>query len=115
MGYWFTMNITDFLATGDVAAALAECSDPGSFHLKKFSKTSGLAKKSTEEITKIFAILDDDQSGFIEKSELKLFLRYFCPQARELSDTETDSFVSTGDVDGDGRINCVEFQSLITT
>ncbi|GCB85652.1 hypothetical protein scyTo_0026343, partial [Scyliorhinus torazame] len=44
---------------------------PGTFHLKKFSRTSGLAKKSAEEIEKIFAILDNDKSGFIEKRELK--------------------------------------------
>ncbi|XP_067830409.1 parvalbumin beta-like [Heptranchias perlo] len=111
----FTMKVTDFLAAGDVTAALTECNDPGSFHLKKFSKTSGLAKKSAEEIKKIFDILDNDNSGFIEKDELKLFLQYFCPEARALSDSETDSFVSDGDVDGDGRIDFSEFQSLITT
>ncbi|XP_041033663.1 parvalbumin, thymic CPV3-like isoform X2 [Carcharodon carcharias] len=110
----FTMKITDFLAAGDVAAALAECNDPGSFQPKKFSKTSGLAKKSAEEIKKIFAILDDDRSGFIEKSELKLFLQCFCPEARILSDSETDSFVLNGDVDGDGRIDFSEFQNLLT-
>ncbi|XP_067875915.1 parvalbumin, thymic-like [Heterodontus francisci] len=111
----FTMKITDFLAAADVTAALSECNDPGSFHLKKFSVTSGLAKKSAEEIKKIFDILDDDKSGFIEKSELKLFLQYFCPEARVLSDSEMDSFVSDGDVDGDGRIDFSEFQNLITT
>ncbi|XP_059809202.1 parvalbumin, thymic-like [Hypanus sabinus] len=109
------MSVTDFLVAGDVTAALAECSDPGSFHFKKFSRTSGLAKKSPEEIMKIFAILDEDSSGFIEKRELKLFLRFFCPQARELSEAETNSFVSVGDENGDGRIDCAEFQSLITS
>uniref|UniRef100_UPI00398E60D1 parvalbumin, thymic CPV3-like n=1 Tax=Pristiophorus japonicus TaxID=55135 RepID=UPI00398E60D1 len=108
------MKITDFLAAGDVAAALAECKDPGSFHLKKFSKTSGLAKKSAEEIKKIFAILDDDKSGFIEKNELKSFLQYFYAGARVLSDSETDSFVSDGDVDGDGRIDFSEFQGVLS-
>ncbi|XP_032869237.1 parvalbumin, thymic-like [Amblyraja radiata] len=109
------MKITDFLVAGDVAAALAECNAPGSFHLKRFSQTSGLAKKSSEEMGKIFGIIDEDGSGFIETSELKLFLRYFCPEARELSDAEMDSFVSAGDVDGDGRIDCGEFLSLIST
>ncbi|GCC44243.1 hypothetical protein chiPu_0028306, partial [Chiloscyllium punctatum] len=78
---------------------------PGSFQLKKFCKTSGLAKKSVKEIEQIFAILDDNKSGFIEKSELRSFLQYFVPQARKLSDSEMDSFVSAGDADGDGKIN----------
>ncbi|XP_078064090.1 parvalbumin beta-like [Mustelus asterias] len=108
------MKISDFLAAADVVAALAECTAPGTFHLKKFSKTSGLAKKSADEIKKIFAILDNDKSGFIEKGELRSFLQYFCPEARVLSDTEMNSFVSAGDVDGDGRISFTEFQGLIT-
>ncbi|XP_072129098.1 parvalbumin, thymic-like [Mobula birostris] len=107
------MSITDFLVAGDVAAALAECSDPGSFHFKKFSETFGLAKKSPEEITKIFTILDDDRSGFIEKRELNLFLRCFCPQAGSVA--ETDSFVSVADENDDGRIDCAEFRSLVTS
>ncbi|XP_069763933.1 parvalbumin, thymic-like isoform X2 [Narcine bancroftii] len=98
------MKITDFLVAGDVAAAIAEY--PGSFHFKRFSKTSGLTKKSAGEIEKIFDIFDDDKNGFIEKKELKLFLRYFQPDARELNNTEIDSFISAGDMDGDGRIDC---------
>ncbi|XP_038639482.1 parvalbumin, thymic-like [Scyliorhinus canicula] len=109
------MKITDFLTADDVAAALAECNAPGTFHLKKFSKTSGLATKSAQEMEKIFGILDNDKSGFIEKSELKSFLQNFCPEARALSDSEAKSFVSAGDVNGDGRIDFSEFQNLVTT
>ncbi|XP_048377353.1 putative oncomodulin-2 [Stegostoma tigrinum] len=109
----FMMKITDFLAAGDVAAALAECNDPGSFQLKKFCKTSGLVKKSVKEIEQIFAILDNDNSGFIEKHELKLFLQYFAPQARTFSDSEADSFISAADADGDGKINFSEFQNVV--
>lgn len=42
-----------------------------SFEYKTFFKNCGLAGKSSEEVKKAFAIIDQDNSGFIEEEELK--------------------------------------------
>lgn len=42
-----------------------------SFDYKKFFKTCGLAGKSADDVKKAFAIIDQDNSGFIEEEELK--------------------------------------------
>lgn len=42
-----------------------------SFDYKKFFKACGLAGKSAEDVKKAFAIIDQDNSGFIEEEELK--------------------------------------------
>lgn len=44
---------------------------PDSFSPKKFFQLCGLAKKSPQDVTKVFGILDNDASGFIEEEELK--------------------------------------------
>lgn len=42
-----------------------------SFNYKGFFKTCGLASKSADDVKKAFAIIDQDNSGFIEEEELK--------------------------------------------
>lgn len=44
---------------------------PDSFCPKKFFQVCGLIKKSPQEVKKVFSILDNDGSGFIEEEELK--------------------------------------------
>lgn len=44
---------------------------PDSFSYKKFFQLIGLTKKSPEEVRDVFRLLDDNNSGFIEESELK--------------------------------------------
>lgn len=44
---------------------------PDSFTYKKFFQLIGLTKKSPEEVREVFRLLDDNNSGFIEESELK--------------------------------------------
>lgn len=43
-----------------------------SFNPKMFFKTVGLSKKTPAEIERVFKILDQDKSGFIEQDELQL-------------------------------------------
>lgn len=43
-----------------------------SFSPKMFFKTVGLSKKTPNEIERVFKILDQDKSGFIEQDELQL-------------------------------------------
>lgn len=47
---------------------------PDSFSYKKFFQLIGLTKKSPEEVREVFRLLDDNNSGFIEESELKYVL-----------------------------------------
>lgn len=42
-----------------------------SFSPKVFFKTVGLSKKSPTEIERVFNILDQDKSGYIEQDELQ--------------------------------------------
>lgn len=42
-----------------------------SFNYKSFFKACGLSGKSSDEVKKAFAIIDQDNSGFIEEDELK--------------------------------------------
>lgn len=44
---------------------------PDSFCPKKFFQICGLTQKSPQDIKKVFGILDNDASGYIEDEELK--------------------------------------------
>lgn len=46
-------------------------SAPDSFCYKKFFRLCGLSSKTPKEIKDVFQILDEDNSGYIEESELK--------------------------------------------
>uniref|UniRef100_A0A3B3ZHM3 Parvalbumin n=1 Tax=Periophthalmus magnuspinnatus TaxID=409849 RepID=A0A3B3ZHM3_9GOBI len=98
------MAFAGILNDADITAALAACSAPDSFCYKKFFKLCGLSSKTPQEIKNVFQILDEDNSGYIEESELKFFLQRFVPSARTLTDAEAKSFISAADDDNDGRI-----------
>uniref|UniRef100_A0AAZ3SET5 Parvalbumin n=1 Tax=Oncorhynchus tshawytscha TaxID=74940 RepID=A0AAZ3SET5_ONCTS len=88
-------------------------SAPDSFSFKKFSQLCGLTSKSPKEVKDVFQILDEDNSGFIEESELKFFLQRFVPGARTLTDAECKGFLSAADDDNDGKIGVEEFLIMV--
>ncbi|KAM6320397.1 parvalbumin, thymic [Podargus strigoides] len=107
------MAITDILAAKDIESALSSCQADDSFNYKAFFTTVGLSNKTPDQIKKVFGILDQDKSGFIEEDELQLFLKNFSSTARVLTSAETKAFLAAGDTDGDGKIGVEEFESLV--
>uniref|UniRef100_A0A3Q3VX90 Parvalbumin n=1 Tax=Mola mola TaxID=94237 RepID=A0A3Q3VX90_MOLML len=107
------MAITDFLAASDITLAINACKAKDSFSPKMFFKTVGLSKKTPTEIERVFKILDQDKSGYIEQDELQLFLQNFSKGARPLTAAETRAFLLEGDSDGDGKIGWEEFSALV--
>uniref|UniRef100_A0A8D2JJ73 Parvalbumin n=1 Tax=Varanus komodoensis TaxID=61221 RepID=A0A8D2JJ73_VARKO len=95
------------------------CSSPttwaslDSFCCKTFFAKASLTGKSKEELSKVFGVIDQDKSGFIEEEELSKFLQNFKDGARVLTDKETKEFLAKGDTDGDGKIGVDEFIALV--
>ncbi|XP_066833543.1 parvalbumin, thymic isoform X1 [Anser cygnoides] len=66
------MAITDILSAKDIESALSSCQAADSFNYKSFFSTVGLSSKTPDQIKKVFGILDQDKSGFIEEEELQI-------------------------------------------
>lgn len=106
------MAMTDLLKAEAIKKALdafaAETFDP-----KKFFELVGMTAMTTEDVRKVFQVLDVDGSGFIEEEELKFVLKGFSLEGRDLTDAETSAFLKAADKDGDGKIGIDEFAAMV--
>ncbi|XP_062264315.1 parvalbumin 8 [Platichthys flesus] len=107
------MALSSILSADAIDSAIKDCQAPDSFSPRKFFQLCGLTKKSPQDVKKVFGILDNDASGFIEEAELKFFLQRFSPGARVLTDQETKDFLCAADDDSDGMIGAEEFQAMV--
>ncbi|XP_020491948.1 parvalbumin 8 [Labrus bergylta] len=107
------MSLSSILSAEAIDSAIKDCQAPDSFCPKKFFQLCGLNKKSPQDVKKVFGIIDNDASGFVEEEELKFVLQRFSPGARILTDKETKAFLCAADGDSDGRIGANEFQALV--
>ncbi|XP_077594963.1 parvalbumin 9 [Stigmatopora nigra] len=107
------MSLTSILSAQDIEKAVKDCQVPDSFCHKKFFALCGLSSKTPQDVQNVFRILDEDNSGYLDESELKFFLQRFDPGARTLTEAETKSLISAADDDSDGQIGAQEFQMMV--
>uniref|UniRef100_A0A1A8JIA5 Parvalbumin n=1 Tax=Nothobranchius kuhntae TaxID=321403 RepID=A0A1A8JIA5_NOTKU len=107
------MSLSSILSAEAIEKAVKDCEAPNSFCHKKFFQLCGLSSKTPKEVRDVFQIIDENNSGYIEESELKFFLQRFVPGARTLSEAETKKFISAADDNSDGRIGADEFQTMV--
>ncbi|XP_009284639.2 parvalbumin beta-like [Aptenodytes patagonicus] len=107
------MALSGILQEAETAVGLQSCQAADSFDYKTFFVKVGLNFKSKDQLTKVFGILDQDSSSFIEEDELKLFLQNFSASARAVTDADNKAFLAAGDSDGDGKIGVDKFQALV--
>ncbi|XP_073350561.1 parvalbumin 6 [Pagrus major] len=107
------MAMSSILNADNIKKALDAFAAADSFEYNKFFDMVGLKAKSSDDVKKVFKVLDADNSGFIEEEELKFVLKGFAKDGRDLTDKETKAFLQAADKDGDGKIGVDEFVSLV--
>ncbi|CEG44472.1 camk protein kinase [Plasmopara halstedii] len=77
---------------------------------EKHLTSCGNATVNKDTFKETFALFDKDESGCIDRDELKGMLQAL---GQQLSSSEIDSIMRQADTDGDGRIQFTEFVSMM--
>ncbi|XP_068102895.1 parvalbumin beta-like [Hyperolius riggenbachi] len=106
------MSMTDILIQHKVDNALRLVHEPGSFHYKAFFQEIGLIGKSSADAKKVFTVLDQNKSGYIEEQELLYFLKRFSADARELTRAEVQPMMKASNAKN-GKMKMNDFVSMV--
>ena len=71
---------------------------------------TGVSFGRVEDVKAAFFRFDKDNDGSIDRNELKAMI---AATGKNASDSEIDAMFKKGDIDGDGRIDLVEFIKLM--
>lgn len=86
--------------------------DDGQLELTDADKIELLKKKLAAVPPSVFATLDANHDGFLDKEELR---HGFESMGETLTDPELATIVAMADTDKDGKVSCEEFELLATT
>ncbi|KAM4023903.1 parvalbumin beta-like [Anomaloglossus baeobatrachus] len=98
------MAMTDIFSPAEIASGITAVEAVNPFDHKEFFKRSGLSSKSAEQVKLFFDMLDINGSGFIEETEILIFLRNLKADARLMTPAETAEFMKAGDPNNTGKI-----------
>jgi hypothetical protein len=103
----------DAVWADSVAVPMAiKISDDGQLELTDADKIGLLKRKLAAVPPSVFATLDTNHDGFLDKEELR---HGFESMGETLTDPELATIVAMADTDKDGKVSCEEFELLATT
>ena len=109
-------NIGDKLTDEEVYEMIREADIDGDGQVNCEEFVAMMAQKMKdsdreEEIREAFCVFDRDGNGFISAAELRHVMTNL---GEKLTNKEVDAMIREADIDGDGKVNCEEFVTMMT-
>ena len=106
------LSVLSEVSTAPPAKPALAFPEPPSGRTQWPAPPSAAANRNDAELKAAFDVIDTDQSGDIDVSELTSALRGINPDA---DDATIDGMIALGDVDGDKEISFYEFKKILTS